>query len=393
MIGSRGSTAGIAIFVIALLCVIGFTFYFFWPQISDFLGNKNTTNSKTPWRFKMGDILSGYTISSVAISSDCSYIVGGASGFDGKVYLFSNSDNIPLWEYTTDVAISSVAISSDGTVVVGIYGEIYLFSKDRNTPLWFYQSETGVNSVAISADGDHIAVGSDKIYLFDRSSNTPVWTYQASSPTVAISSDGNYMVATSGEVMYLFGGISSNSPQLLWTYQAERGGVGIIAAYVSRSRISSNGSYIAAESGCSGFYSKLNLFSKESNTPVWSYQLYQFGSGGTSATSIAISPTGDYVALGTMDAKVYLFGRDNNTPLWDYWTRHMVKSVTVSSDGLVAATVSGGHKINLLNNSGALIWSHEVDEGISEVIFSSDGRYLFVRGYTTLYLFDLTQFI
>ena len=354
-----------------------------------------TTHNQTPWSYKIGGAIVPY-FSSAAISSDGSYIVGGSSGFNGEVYLFNSSDNTPLWEYTTDVSISSVAISSNGTVVVGIYGEIYLFSKGNNTPLWIYQTEKEINSVSISADGNLIAVGSDKIYLFNSSSESPVWTYQISSPIVDLSSDGNYMIATSGEVMYLFGGVSNGSPQPLWTYQAEREGAGMTAAYVSRSKIASDSSYIAAESGCSGFYSKLNLFSRESNTPIWSQYIYQFGSSGTlgsSATSIAISSNGNYVALGTMDAKVYLFGRDNNTPLWDYWTRYMVGSVAVSSNGLVAATVSGGHEINLLDNSGAVVWSHEVDDGISEVVFSSDGRCLLVKGYNTLYFFDITQFI
>jgi len=355
-----------------------------------------------PWSYKTESLS---FITSAALSTDGMYIAGG---FLDKVCLFNRLENNPLWEYRTEAGVSSIAISSDDNyIVVGIYGEVYLFNKNDNAPLWFYQTRTGVNAVAISENGDYIAVASDKIYLFERSSNIPIWTYQLSADTVAISSDGNYLVAESGEKIYLFTGtpiismaIQATSVDqvrhLLWTYQAQRGGAGFIPAGISNLHIASDGSYIIAVCGCSDFYSNLCLFRKESNTPVWSYQLYQYTSGGyvgdVWASSVAISPNGSYIALGSLNSEVYIFSKENNIPTGNYWMRSNVNSVAVSSDGYVAA--GAGLKVCLLNSSGALIWSHEIDDaGIEGVIFSGDGRYLLVQGLETLRLFDRTQLI
>jgi len=46
-------------------------------------------------------------------------------------------------------------------------------------PMWSYTTEDWVDTVAISADGEYIAAGSNdnKLYLFDKNSSTPLWSY------------------------------------------------------------------------------------------------------------------------------------------------------------------------------------------------------------------------
>jgi hypothetical protein len=107
----------------------------------------------------------------VSISADGESI---AAGFGKKVYLFDKDSNTPLWNYTTEGAVYSVAISADGASIVACtydqFGRVYLFDKDSNTPLWNYTTEDFVPSVSISADGEYIIAGpyDGKIYLFDK---------------------------------------------------------------------------------------------------------------------------------------------------------------------------------------------------------------------------------
>ena len=64
---------------------------------------------------------------------------------------------------------------------------------DAKEPEWNYTADSSINSVAISADGEYIVAGSDdsKVYFFDKDNNTPLWSYTAGDGvfSVSISSD------------------------------------------------------------------------------------------------------------------------------------------------------------------------------------------------------------
>ena len=116
----------------------------------------------------------------------------------------------------------------------------------------------------------------------------PLWRYWIDGPVkVAISSDGNYIVAGGGDgKIYLF---SRENSTPLWSHTV--GGIYLPVA------ISSDGSYVVSGGD------KVRLFSRASSTPLWSYD------AGYWIISVAISSDGNYIVAGGWDNNVYLFSR------------------------------------------------------------------------------------
>ncbi|MFW9819755.1 MAG: SBBP repeat-containing protein [Candidatus Thorarchaeota archaeon] len=310
------------------------------------LFNKNY--SKPLWSYDNLDS----EVFEVDISSNGSYIVACTGSPDWKIYLFNKDSSTPLWNYQAGDIVFTVAISADGNYIVGGSKDnrIYLFHKSSSVPLWSYYTGGNVQSVDISATGSYIVVGSadDKLYLFERTSSTPVWTYTidyipgnwGAVSTVAISSDGNYIVGGS-EVyqgtsrIYLFRR-SSSTP--LWNYAA--------GDYILSVDISSDGNYITA----GGEDNNLYLFSNYSSTPIWNYDT------GSNIYSTAISGDGNFIAVGTVwnNSAIYLFNKSNSTPLWKYITTDSITSVGISLDGNIICGGGWDRNVYLFRNGGAI---------------------------------------
>jgi len=71
-----------------------------------------------------------------------------------------------LW--TDDVHTNDIALSRDGQYVALVRpladsGELRFYSRSSGTPLWTWSSEETLYSVAISEDGDCVAAGGENI--------------------------------------------------------------------------------------------------------------------------------------------------------------------------------------------------------------------------------------
>ena len=85
---------------------------------------------------------------------------------------------------------------------------------------WSYDWSVGI--AAISDNGQFIVAGDEdnNIYLFDRSNSTPLWTYTGALydiSSVDISSNGDFLVAASGNRVYLFNRTSKRIRQYFQT--------------------------------------------------------------------------------------------------------------------------------------------------------------------------------
>ncbi|NVM19906.1 MAG: WD40 repeat domain-containing protein [Candidatus Lokiarchaeota archaeon] len=147
---------------------------------SSSLANKiylfNKTGSTPMWTFT-----TGYPIMTVEISNDTNYIVAGIENGGGKVYFFNRSNPLPLWSYSTgtDAHLTTVAISSNGSYIIAGNedysgeteirpGNVYFFQKSTSIPIWHYRTGRYVCAVSISSDGTYSAVGSRRgLYIFD----------------------------------------------------------------------------------------------------------------------------------------------------------------------------------------------------------------------------------
>ena len=334
------------------------------------------------WRHGIGD---GW-VTSVALSSDGKTLAAGTSEGDVLVYSVDGT----FWDYKTVGELVHVSISADGQfIAAGVQatsdsaGALYLFSKDSSTPIWKTNGGNYLDA-EISADGKYIVGGSgnsqytsNTVYLFEAGSSTPILSYHtANSPDfVGISSDGSYFVASDEKNIYLF---SNTSQEPLWIYNI---------GYGPRTNvdITSDGKIIVA--GVESEYLKysggyLLLFSKESNSPVWStrnggpffdlsissdsnniavigndgyvysYQDRTFAyryqvclppelddTGAAYGTDVVVSPDGNYLASFSNYTVVAVFSKSSTTPVFKY---NAESSLSSDGDGLAMASTLDG---------------------------------------------------
>ena len=297
------------------------------------------------------------SINSVAISADGEYIVAGSD--DSKVYFFDKNGTL-LWNYTADDGIYSVAISSNGeTLVAGSLDyNVYLFNKDGML-LWSYGTGNRVWSVAISEDGETITAGSwdNKVYLFDKDSSTPLWSYATGNWvfSVDISADGE-MIAAGSDKVYLF---DRNSSTPRWSYST---GDTVRAVALSEDFFGQQRYHLAAGS----WNGKVDFFHNNNSAPLWNHTT------GDSIYSVAITDDSEYVAVGSKDYNVYLFDGEGNS-LWSYATGSTVLSLDFSVDGEELAV--GSDKVYLFDkDSGTPLWSYTTGNSVKSVETSADGE-------------------
>lgn len=268
-----------------------------------------------------------------AVSADGEKIFAGGGG---QMYSFKRSSNSPVWQYKIDAGVYNIQMSKDNKyVAVGRYDDrLDLVDGTNGNILWHYDVDGGFHALGISADGNHIIGGTHcpdrEGYLFFKESNKPVWKRclnEQGSPVWcgAISSDGNYIVfgldgSDTEQADIFFFSKDSNEP--LWTYNLKN--------WVRSVAISADGNLIVAGTGDK----QVLLFSKENNVPVWEYNAED------KVGAVDITPDGNYIVAGTKAKEILLFSKENNTPLWKFKATDWVNWVALSPDGnyIVAST-------------------------------------------------------
>ena len=230
------------------------------------------------------------------------------------------------------------------------------------------------------------------------------WYYKSYIESVAISSDGKYIVAggqqdTNGNGRLDTGNICSfdKNGSLLWIYKTGD-------YFVNSVAISSDGKYIVAGSSRGYVY----FFDKDGNL-LWKHKTKGC------VNSVSITPSGEYVVVGSGN-KVYFFDK-NGSLLWKYGTKGCVirnesigspvntpkaligidwnseirsvaitpdgKYVVAGSDGNYIVVGSEGHYdmnrhgyVYFFDKNGNLLWKHTTGHCVYSVAISSDGNYV-----------------
>lgn len=207
------------------------------------------------------------------------YTAVGSGG--GKVYLLDSNLTV-LWKYLVMVSPNAVAISRDGDAIAVAMPTPTIYILDgKGEVAWRYKAEKVPTSIALSSKGDLIAVATkEAVYLLDREGNG-TWLYKTGGPARGVAMDGRGMVSVgvNASLFLLEGG------KEVWRYDAG-GPVRAIA-------MTGGGEFILLSTE-----DKLYLLDG-SGKLVWDGDI-----GGI--ISLAISPNGSYVALGTDDHFVYL---------------------------------------------------------------------------------------
>ncbi len=255
---------------------------------------------------------------------------------DGGIWLFDVNGSL-LWKRVCNDSIEAIAVSKNGSVIVGSGHEILHFSRDGKL-IWKYRTKICVCSVDISSNGDVTVAGDmqNTMYIFKQCKVCPLeckncsddlpwtcitgWTVRKYDKmrivhpnTVVISSDGRYVAVCDGYYdVYMF----DNEGHLLWR--------NFLSGLPTSIAISSDGSYIAV--GCENGY--LYLFDKTGKI-LWKLNLI------SDTTSVDITSDGRFVVAGSGN-KVYFFGRDSRL-IWKSDVECPIEFVGVSNNGRVVA--------------------------------------------------------
>jgi len=220
----------------------------------------------------------------------------------------------------------------------------------------------------------------NQIMLLDKSGNL-LWAYDTKNDWVegvAMSKDGNRIAAVTGYYIYLFSK-DSNTP--LWSFCQGCQVPPVTMASFNGVDISADGKFVAATLGNTLYY-----FSAESNVPVWEKQLE------SNVIGVAISENGSYVAVGmgnSNDAgdKIQFFD-SYGTMLWEYKADHPGYVQTgnfyrpaMTPDANYVAISSGcpDRRAYLFSKDGSLLFRTEMlttDSPVHKSAISENGNYI-----------------
>ncbi|GEM_PF-2979932 len=285
--------------------------------------------------FNSSKILWKKEIRAICIDICGKYIAVGDT--NGNVYLYEDNSKL-VWKGKVDSKVSSVAVSSNGCVVVCGDKKIHYF--DEGKKLWEYKTVGYVAKVAICNNGN-VAVAEDmlgNLYLFVKCSKDVCghffcqkdWTWEyrngwyigrftklnsAYPFIIKISDDGNYILVNGGEMRAIY--IFNKFGYLIMKEIAD----GLPISVATTSNIDT----IAV--GCDN--GKVCVFDRIGNT-LWKVNL-MFG-----PALVDISPNRKFVVASSVK-KLFLFDRDGKV-LWIYDNfDDKIDFVAVSNNGRVVA--------------------------------------------------------
>ncbi|MEO1006017.1 MAG: hypothetical protein AAFW67_09235, partial [Cyanobacteria bacterium J06638_38] len=269
---------------------------------------------------------------------------------------------------------------------------LYQSVEENREQYSFNDHQAEVTSVAISSDGQYLVSGSsdNTVKLWDVKDKSVIHTFeghQAEVTSVAISRDGRYLVSGSGDSTVKLWDIKSQS--LIQTFEGHQ-------AWVSSVAISSDGQYLVSGS----YDTTVKLWDIKNQSLIYTFEGHQAW-----VNSVAISNDGQYLVSGSGN----ISGSDDNTvKLWDIKKQSLiytfeghqtlVNAVAISRDGRYL--VSGSGDIFESRDNTLKLWDIKKQslkhtfEGhqtlVNAVAISRDGRYLVSGSYdNTVKLWDI----
>jgi WD40 repeat protein len=218
----------------------------------------------------------------ISMTADASQIVAATSRIGGGTAYFLNLAG-QLQSSFGATALSSISLSPEGNyyaftyLYIGFDDQVMLREYRGNNDLWNKSiGHMGTGAVSVSANGEYIAIGAEVsipgyhyppigggVKVYNKAGNL-LWEYLIDSKnhygedeySVAISSDGQYVVAGSAENNGLR--LFNHNGQLLWTYNTNP---------IQRVSISSGGNHILAATS-----NQLYLFDRNKNL-LWTLKI------------------------------------------------------------------------------------------------------------------------
>ncbi|HLG32742.1 MAG TPA: FlgD immunoglobulin-like domain containing protein [Ignavibacteriaceae bacterium] len=275
-----------------------------------------------------------------------------------RVSHYSDSTNIPLWEFPTGQYDPVVDISGDGLVVAATAGtNFYLLDNVTGNieyqfalPDSFYAS-----AVSVSRDGAMVVFlanawgnsNTSRAYAFDLSGGSPIllWTFDVPVTEITnwagvnFSASGSKVAITGRYFLYV---LNSSDGSLIWSHFLDN--------TESAPAISGDGEVIVTADN-SGFVQTWHYDSSTSEYfLLWQYRVPP-GAFSNWASSVGISADGKTILAGSLiflaagyNGSIMCFDTyGDGTPKWVFGgVGDLVDNISVSDDGRVAAAVTWG---------------------------------------------------
>ncbi|MEJ2294925.1 MAG: DUF5711 family protein, partial [Candidatus Lokiarchaeota archaeon] len=257
--------------------------------------------------------------------------------------------------------------------------------------LWEYNLGGRTESVAISSDGNYIVAGTEdgEVAFFNRSENTPLWTHQTNMYMpggVAISENGSHCLAVDFDGLDYF---ESNRSIPLW----QKNETDNIVRFFSSANLTDIVTYIH-DSRISPSIGYLNVFNATNSKAekVWEKNFID---------TPRIESNGQYIAVGTYLGNLSMYHKSSNQILWSHNFGEPIASLAMSSDGkyTIVCTKSDNCTIYLMNttdSSNPILWQYDFElqdyfpllalsyNGSSIAVGTSSGKiYLFNKSSST----------
>jgi hypothetical protein len=321
----------------------------------------------------------------------------------------------PTLLWSDPVNTQDIDLSKDGRYVANVIyipkqsGQVQFYGRSSGTPIWTWTTEEDLYSVAISADGDSVAAGGGTHVFFwenarSRSTATadPTWTSTAlgviDRRCLDISDDGEYVVAggTGPNLFYWANAKAKAGTDVATTWKAE------LAGTVEAVDLSDDGGYVVA-----GFADNVAYF-KNARTRTGAGQTADWISTEPDEyiVDVAVSDDGNYVAAAALLDTVYYWAGakglgDDPATTWYGGLRVSFTSLDMSCDGdsVIAGAFYSDEGPEVYFWSGARTltgkpqppsWTYDTDTPVADVAINDAGTYMAAAtsGYLTVYFFD-----
>jgi WD40 repeat protein len=310
-------------------------------------------------------------VTGITISNDGRYIA--VSSYDKKISVLDNSGNL-LKDWIVKSGVTSISISSNGNYIVsgGQDGAVVLWNNNGELIYTFTNQQNEITSVAISTNSEYIISG-------DRNGTVVLWSRngelihcftdqkQSESTSVAMSSDGRYIVAAKGNSyeVYLWDKKNNFNEKVFRSDDI----------FISSVAISSDGKTIAIASG---------------DIKLWERNHYStsisFEDNKVIIPKIAIVPNRQVVVGGGEDGTIGLWSFQGDCLYTFKGHEERINAVAVSPDGEVIITGGDDGIIKLWDENGSLLVQpitverlrSDYGSYITSIAFSANGRLIVV---------------
>ena len=291
----------------------------------------------------------------LALSGDGNYVAVGCK--DKKFYLF-NGDGELLWNYETGGIVTAIDLSADGSLIAAGSRDdkIYLLDRDGNV-IATYEADNDINAIRVTSDGEKIVAGSrDKsVYYLNREGEL-LWSYETDESvySIDITPNGDYVVAaTKSNTIYLLNG----EGELLWSTAVEEHGGEL------KVRISRDGELVAGFNVVkvphSDFISGSVILVNKEGEEEWRYRVInnKFLDGD-------ISADGTLIIGASRNGTIYLLSNEREL-VWCYQVEGQAGTVAMTPDGELIVVGTNEDKVYLFS-SGVVIQETKTKETKTE---------------------------